>query len=174
MNEIHKTTQYVFDEYLIGDRIESLSILRLSDWATCFIRDNGSDGRGWLDEYQELDEHYEMDVWANQFEYTPTEFELSFGERHIELSLPYPVLLACGTLCGGGPKDTACEAFATYYADQFRAVPDGLLRGVVREYFADLTEEELNDRQANITRIIFLAAQDMTEQYEVSAYLASY
>jgi len=66
-------------------------------------------------------------------------------------------------ICHSGSNDDAVEHESNedYLKDIFAGIDRMILRGVIDEMFADITEIELNDHESNLERMLWIASWDI-------------
>jgi hypothetical protein len=86
----------------------------------------------------------------------------SCGSGHVELRL---TKADADSACHPGPCDSDVAALARvpYVANQLAEVDETDAAACVREMFADIEPAELADHMANLHRILWLAAADISE-----------
>tara|TARA_R110002110_G_scaffold103517_1_gene261609 strand:+ start:360 stop:677 length:318 start_codon:yes stop_codon:yes gene_type:complete len=69
------------------------------------------------------------------------------------------------SICHGGSNDDAVEHESNedYLKAIFAGIDPMILRGVIDEMFADITESELNDHESNLERMLWMASWDIFE-----------
>ena len=74
-------------------------------------------------------------------------------------------------VCVSGENDHLIEDLRRYPSilTQVDALDDDVVREIIREYFADITEEELKDVEANVDRLLWMACWDLFENEDVEA-----